>query len=109
MDTVDEEYISELHKAALRRYREGEHKRDVPLDGCWNEDGEAWYPRSHYTRSQARTAYANMTGAEWVEIHVLARYMRWAPDDIYSTQYDGDYWVMCDKDHPDAFAVWYCH
>jgi hypothetical protein len=78
-------------------------------EGAWSEDGTAWYAREHFpTRSKARTEFANFTGIPWIEVRVLARFSRHAPDDPAAGEYDGEYWVECDADAPGAFPVWRC-
>ena len=77
--------------------------------GAWSsEDGTAWLPRSHYTRSQARSFYAEWCGAPWIEVAVLARYARHAPDDLGAAEFDGEFWVECGREAPGAFPVWRC-
>jgi hypothetical protein len=76
--------------------------------GAWRDDGTAWLPRSRYTRAQARTFYARECGAPWIEVSVLARFMRHAPDEPEAREYDGDFWRECKPDVPGAFPVWRC-
>ena len=80
--------------------------REPDLMGFGYDDGTVWYPRSAYpTRSAARTAYANWTGAAWIEISVLSRWARYAPE---LAPEPCDWWVECPRDTPGAFEVWRC-
>lgn len=81
---------------------------EMGSEGAWSEQGEAWFPRSRLSRSQARTVFTSMTGAHWIEVRVLARYARWAPELHEAQEYEGSYWVECGRDEPGAFPVWYC-
>lgn len=76
--------------------------------GAQDEMGVVWLPRSRYTRTQARTWFANWTGMPWIEARIVSRFMVHAPDDPGAGEYDGEYWVECSRDHPGAFPVWRC-
>ena len=78
--------------------------------GAWSgDDGTAWLPRHYYpTREAARTFYSEFTGTPWIEVSVPSRFARHAPEHERAAEFDGDYWVECDKDEPGAFRVWRC-
>lgn len=76
--------------------------------GAWSEEGIAWLPRSKYSRTQARTMYADHCGVPWIDVRVLARWSRWDPENPLAGEYDGEFWVECKKDDPGAFQTWRC-
>ncbi len=75
--------------------------------GAWNDDGTAWLPRRYYaTRNEARSAYARITGCDYIETEARARSCRHAPDDPAAEEFNGEYWVECTRGEPGAFPVW---
>lgn len=81
--------------------------REMDTTGAWSEDGTAWIPRSAFpTRGKARQFFASETGIPWIEVRVLARFARFAPEHPSASYYDGEYWEECKSDAPGAFPVW---
>lgn len=80
--------------------------------GVWRENGETiWLPRSLYpTRASARTFCLSEADwpCAWIEVRVLARWMRHAPERDEWNEYGGEYWIECGRDEPGAFRVWRC-
>ncbi len=79
--------------------------------GAWSgEDGTAWLPRAYYpTREAARTFYSSFTGAPWIEVSVLSRWARHAPEsDDRAPEFEGEWWQECERNAPGAFQVWRC-
>lgn len=81
----------------------------TPDDGAWSDNGVCWVAVEHYPkRSEARTFFSKFTGCDWIEVRVLKRYARYAPYDLGASEFDGEFWIECDADHPCAFPVWRC-
>jgi hypothetical protein len=77
--------------------------------GAWSDNGTAWFAREHYpTRADVRRFYISEfdPAIPYIELRVLARYARHAPDDPAAPEFDGEFWVQCQKDEPGAFPVW---
>lgn len=86
-----------------------ERPRLMPPEGAWNDQGIAWYAREHFPkRSQAMTEYASFCGISYIEVHCYARFAVYDPTAPGASEYDGEFWVECDKDRPGAFPVWRC-
>lgn len=89
--------------------------------GAWDEDGEVVYlPKVHYpNRHNARKFMMDECGLQFIEIRVLARYMKYEPREYANGKFvDGiwieldpiieDWWVECDPSDEGAFPVWKC-
>lgn len=82
---------------------------EMDENGAWNDDSTCWLPRSIYsTREAARKWYSEFTGVPRIEISVLSRWVRHAPEHLRASEFDGEYWAECKADDPGAFRVWRC-
>jgi hypothetical protein len=81
---------------------------EMDREGAHDGDGVTWLPRSRYTRGQARTAIAELRGCAWIDVRVLARHMVYAPTHPDAAEYDGDFWIECERGDAGSFPVWRC-
>jgi hypothetical protein len=101
------DFKAKIARAALAATTEAPHLMDRM--GAWSDNGTAWFAREHYpTRADVRRFYISEfdPAIPYIELSVLARYARHAPDDPAAPEFDGEFWVQCQKDEPGAFPVW---